>query len=59
MRDLDATYIPGEEILWRKESSSRKWKTGFVVDRDNQWVIVRLQDGIEIRVHPKNVKHKR
>lgn len=59
MHDLYATYLPGEEILWRKDASCRKWQSAFVVGRDNQWVIVRLHDGVEISVHPKNVKAKK
>ena len=59
MRDLFTTYLPGEEILWRKETAARKWQTAFVVGRDQQWVIVRLHDGVEISVHPKNVKPKK
>jgi hypothetical protein len=59
MRDLERTYLPGEAILWRHESSSRTWKDAFAVGRDNQWVIVRLVSGEEIRVHQKNVKPKK
>lgn len=56
MRDLNCTYLPGEEILWRKDSTCRKWQGAFAVGRDNQWVIVRLPSGAEIHVHPTNVK---
>lgn len=59
MRDLDRTYLPGEEILWRRDASNRKWQSAFVVGRDHQWVIVRLASGSEIHVHQKNVKAKK
>lgn len=59
MRDLDRTYLPGEEILWRTDSSCRKWQSAFAVGRDSQWVIVRLPSGAEIHVHSKNVKPKK
>jgi hypothetical protein len=59
MRDLDRTYLPGEPVLWRQESTSRTWNDAFAIGRDNQWVLVRLASGDEIRVHPKNVKPKK
>lgn len=57
-KENTTTYLPGEEIRWRKDERQRKWFVGFVVARRNTWVVVRLQDGTEIEVHPNNVKAK-
>lgn len=59
MKENLTTYLPGEEIRWRKYSRSRSWNVGFVVARRNSWIVVRLADGAEIEVHPSNVKEAR
>ena len=54
--DLNRTYVPGDEIEWRRAARDRKWHRAFAVGRRNTWVIVRLASGDEIEVHPSNVR---
>lgn len=55
-------YVVGEEICWRPHAYGRKpktgarWRRGFIVGKRNQWVIVRLRNGDEIEVHPRDIK---